>query len=971
MPASLLSRLKPSPKAARPASAGRRVDGVDWPDGGKILADLAARALLTAIADHSPFLWGLIEADPARAVRLLNESPESSLARIASSLRDAPDAEPELMRALRSARLEAALLIALADLGGVFALEETIEALSDFADWAVAAALRHLLRAASSAGRLALDADAPERDCGFFVLALGKHGGRELNYSSDIDLALFFDATRAPVAPGIEPEDLFVRIGKGLVRLLQSRTEDGYVARVDLRLRPDPGAHAIAVPIDVAENYYETLGQNWERAAYIKARVVAGDASCGARFLESLVPFIWRKYFDYAAIADIHAMKRQIHAARGHETVTVAGHDVKLGRGGIREIEFFAQTQQLVFGGRRPQLRGARTLATLAELRAEGWIGADAERELAEAYRFLRAIEHRLQMLGDEQTQRLPVESDDLARFAKFCGYSRLAAFESALLKRLGAVERHYARLFERAPTLGDSTGSLVFTGVADDPETLATLRGLGFVHPEQAADTVRGWHFGRRQAVSSPRAREVLTELTPGLLRAFADSGDADSALNAFDAMLARMPASVELLSILRGHPRILALLGDVLGGAPALADVVSLSPHVLDAAIDPDRAASPLRSLDPRRARERLESQLAGAPDYESTLERARAFACEQRFLIGLALFSDAIDADVAARAYSALAEGIVQAMLERARRAFAADHGSIAGGEVAILALGKLGSREMTAASDLDLIVLYDFPADAADSHGPRPLAPDLYFARLTQRFITALTAPTRTGPLYEVDMRLRPSGRKGPLATSLAAFAHYQNAEAWTWEHLALTRARIVAGDMALAGKARRVLRATLRKRRDIGELFADVEEMRRLMAAERKPAHAFDPKLADGGLIDVEFIAQTLILAHAHDHPGLLDPSTHGALTRLAKAGLIEPAALAELGDALRLFSDVTQLARLALRPPFDVEGAADGVRRRIALASAAPTLAAVKDALGEAEAKVRHWRRALLGFALD
>ena len=874
------------------------------------------------------------------------------------------------MRALRRARMEAALLIALADLGGVFTVDGTIEALSDFADWAVAAAVRHLLRAAARAGRLTLDPDAPETDCGFFVLALGKHGGRELNYSSDIDLALFFDPARAPVAEGVAPEDLFVRLGKGLVRLLQSRTEDGYVARVDLRLRPDPGAHAIAVPIDVAENYYETLGQNWERAAYIKARLVAGDAACGARFLESLAPFIWRKYFDYAAIADIHAMKRQIHAARGHDAVTVAGHDVKLGRGGIREIEFFVQTQQLVFGGRKPRLRGARTLPMLTELRGEGWIGADAERELAEAYRFLRAIEHRLQMLDDEQTQRLPIEGDKLARFAKFCGYADLPAFARALVKRLRAVERHYARLFEQAPTLGDSGGSLVFTGVADDPETLATLRGLGFARPEQAADTVRGWHFGRRSAVSSPRAREVLTELTPGLLRAFAESGDADAALNAFDAMLARMTASVELLSILRGHPKILALLGDVLGGAPALADVVTLSPHVLDAAIDPDRAAGPQESLDPGRTRARLDALIARAPDYETVLDQARTFAAEERFLIGLALFSDTIDADVAARAYGALAEGLVQGLLEHVRRAFAADHGAIEGGEIAIVALGKLGSREMTAASDLDVIVLHDFPADAAESDGRRPLAPDVYFARLTQRFITALTAPMRLGPLYEVDMRLRPSGRKGPLATSLAAFAHYQRNEAWTWEHLALTRARVVAGDKALAGKARRVLRTTLRKRREPRKLFDDVAEMRRLMAAEREPAHAFDVKLADGGQIDVEFIAQTLILAHAHDHAALLDTSTHGALTRLCEAGLIPPHALQELSDALRLFSLITQLARLALRPPYDVDAAAEGVRRRIALACAAPTLAGVKDSLGEAQAKVRHWRAALLGFAL-
>src|SRR5208282_1411942 len=470
------------------------------------------------------------------------------------------------------------------------------------------------------------------------------------------------------------------------------------------------------------------------------------------------------------------------HAVRGHERVVVPGHDVKLGRGGIREIEFFVQTQQLIFGGRRPQMRGARTLDMLRRLHADKWVSAEAVDDLSKAYVFLRRVEHRLQMVADEQTQRLPFEQAALARFARFCGYVRLADFARDLTHHLTRVERHYARLFEDAPTLGVASGSLVFTGVVDDPETLATLRTLGFQRPEAAAETVRGWHFGRRAAVRSPRAREVLTELTPALLEAFAGSGDADAALAAFDEALARMPASVELLSILRSNEALRQLFGDVLGSAPRLAQVIATRPHVLDAAIDPARGVDFEASLDDSKMSARVEAFVAQAPSHEEALNRARDFAAEEKFHIGLSLLSGRLDPDRAGRAYSALAQGLIAALLERVMKAFAAEHGWVRGGRLAVVALGKLGSREMTASSDLDLILIYDFPTDAGESNGRRPLSPGLYYARLTQRLISALTAPTKAGRLYEVDMRLRPSGRKGPLATQFSSFKLYQRDEA---------------------------------------------------------------------------------------------------------------------------------------------------------------------------------------------
>ncbi len=801
----LADRIVAAPRLADAATARRRLAGLLDEEAAAPLSAFVERKkvrdLLLGLADHSPYLWTLIAGGPERLARLLDTPPHVALDALIATIEGRHEEdEAALMRALRHAKREAALLIALADLGGVWSLVEVTEALSRFADEAVAAALRFLLREYAQTGRLSLAPEAPdiERGCGFVVLALGKHGGRELNYSSDVDLVAFFDEAANAAPAGVEPTPLFARLTKAMARLLQERTGDGYVLRVDLRLRPDPGATAVAMAISSAYAYYETLGQNWERAAMIKARPIAGDKPVGERFLRDLSPFIWRKYFDYAQIADVHAMKRQIHAFHGHEEVTAVGHDVKLGRGGIREIEFFVQTQQLIFGGRRPRMRGARTLEMLAELKEDGWVSAEAARELAAAYDFLRRVEHRLQMIADEQTQRLPEEMSKLARFAKFCGYDRLDRFTGDLIGHLRRVETHYARLFEHAPALDAHVGSLVFTGVVDDPDTLQTLRRMGFREPERAAETIRGWHFGRRAAIQSQRARETLTEVTPALLEAFAASGDPDAALATLDSALARMTAAVELFSILRSNPELRQLFADVLGSAPRLANVIATRPHVLDGVIDPSRGSN----FDETAVAARLETFLAGAATFENVLDRVRDFAAEDMFLIGVRLLSGVLDPDRAGRAYSALAEAIVGALFDRVSESFSAEHGRVVEGRVALIGMGKLGSREMTATSDLDLILIYDFPA-GAESNGRRPLPAVLYYTRLTQRLISALTAPTKAGRLYEVDLRLRPSGRKGPLATQFHGFAQYQREEAETWEHMALTRARAIAGDSGLA------------------------------------------------------------------------------------------------------------------------------------------------------------------------
>ncbi len=918
------------------------------------------RALLEGLADHSPYLWRLASLDPDRLARLVAGDPlltlDASLAQAHQNSR-AAQSEAELMQALRLAKQEAALVIALADIGGLWDVVAVTEGLTRFADAMVSCALAFLLREAAAAGKIVLsDQQNPEAGCGVVVLALGKHGGRELNYSSDIDLIVFFDPASAALPKDVEPGPLFVRLTKALARILQERTGDGYVLRVDLRLRPDPGSTSVAISLPAAFSYYENLGQNWERAALIKARPVAGDKPLGARFLHDLAPFIWRKYFDYGSIADIHAMKRQIHAVRGHAEVAVAGHDVKLGRGGIREIEFFVQTQQLIFGGRRPQLRGARTLDMLAELAADGWVNDAAVHDLSAAYAFLRTIEHRLQMVLDEQTQRLPSDPDQLSRFAKFCGFANLAAFSKALVGHLTHVEKHYARLFEHAPGLDTQRGSLVFTGVTDDPETLETLTLMGFADAPRAAETIRGWHFGRRAAVQSPRAREVLTELVPALLDSFSGSGDPDSALAAFDSALGRMPAAVELFSILKSHAAVRDLFGDILGGAPRLANVVAQRPHVLDAAIDP----ALLGSASNEASYDRRASNLLREPArMEEFLDGARDMAFEESFLIGVRTLSGMIGADTAGAAFTALASSLVRASLAQVQRAFAVDHGQVPGGRCAIIGMGKLGSREMTATSDLDLVLIYDFDSERPESDGAKALHALQYYTRLTQRLVSALTVATRRGRLYDVDLRLRPSGGKGPLATQMRSFIEYQSGEAEIWEHMALTRARPLAGDSSLQDELATHISRILSQKRDVRPLAKAVRDMRQLIAAEKGDRNPWDLKLVRGGMMDIEFIAQYLALAYGAIHPDLLDVETQNILSHAAQLGLVMEGEGERLIAAHHLYTSLMQMTRITLEGDFDPARTASGVLRRIAAAADLPDFRLLETMLADTRRDVR------------
>ena len=924
------------------------------------------KRLLRSIFGNSPFLSDAAVKEWAFLTRLVEEGADPLFVEIADAIElpaDLGEDTAALMRRLRVAKRRVALVAAVAELVGAWSLDQQTAALSRFADGALGAALRHLLRQAVTGGSIGLASiDEPERDSGLIVLGVGKLGGYELNYSSDIDLILLYDPTRARISTRDGIQSLFVRMARDLGRILDERTSDGYVFRTDLRLRPDPGSTPLTLSVAAALAYYESVGQNWERAALIKARTVAGDRVAGQHFLRELEPFIWRKNLDFAAIQDIHSIKRQINAYRGGGRIAVEGHDIKTGRGGIREIEFFAQTQQLIWGGRLRELRTGSTCEALRRLASTGRIYPATAAELIDNYRFLRRLEHRLQMVEDAQTHMLPPDPAGIARIGVFLGYPQTDAFVADLLRHLSSVERHYAELFEQAPSLS-GPGNLVFTGVEDDAETLRTLSWLGFAEPATVAALVRSWHHGRLRATRSQRAREILTELVPQLLRIFGATPHPDTALLRFDQFLSRLPAGVQLFSLFHANPGLLELVAEIMAGAPRLAEQLAQRPALLDAVLTEGFFAPP---PGPNAFAADLGQVLGGARDYEETLDALRRWAGERRFQVGVQLLRRALDGRQAGEVLADIAETALTALLPTVEAEFARRHGRVQGSMFAAIGMGRLGSREMTLASDLDLILIYDVPPGSETSDGPHPLPVASYYARLTQRLIGAITAPTAEGRLYEVDMRLRPSGASGPIASNLAGFARYQRESAWTWEHMALTRARPVGGDPALCVQIADAIGAVLGAKRDARRLLVDVADMRRRIADENPRPTRWDLKNRRGGLIDLEFIVQYLVLRKAASSPQLLCRSTEQALRALGAAGVLPPQAQQELLDALALLRQVHALLTLLRGGLSEEEALSEVDAATVARCAGAVDFAGLDADISAAAGRVRGWYRRLI-----
>jgi glutamate-ammonia-ligase adenylyltransferase len=904
---------------------------------------LAAAPYLSELnARHGGWLAEAL-ADPDAAL-------SRELASVAAAGQSAAE-EPEVAAALRHAKGRVALLAAAAETGELWTTAMSTAALSDLADAALGAGLAFLLQKAIAKGDL--KAGTTAAGSGLIIFALGKHGGRELNFSSDIDIVAFFDRQADVLTDPLEDTKIFSRIVQRLAALMQDKIGGEYVFRTDLRLRPDPGSTPVALSLDAALAYYESRGQNWERAAWIKARPCAGDKDAGEAFMEELAPYIWRKHLDFATIADIQAMKRQINITKNVGDARVAGHNVKLGRGGIREIEFFAQTQQLIAGGRDKTLRARPTAEALAGLARTGWIAEKTATALTDAYWFLRAVENRLQMLRDEQTHVMPETEEGIATIATLMGYPSRAAFETDYRAALSRVQGYYADLFTEGETLGTAGGNLVFTGSDDDPATLETLSKIGFHEPAAVSAIVRKWHYGGYRATRAAAARAHLTELLPHLLASFARTGNADLAVQRFDNFLGRLPTGVQLFALLRSHAQLRDLLVQLMASAPRMAEAVIHRAHVMDALIDPAFA-------DDVNRREvlvaKVDAFLGDARDYQEVIDRARIIGQEQQFLIAAGLLSGTVSAQRAGEQFAALAETLLRKLFAAVRSEFEKRHGTVPGAAVALLGFGKMASREMTMSSDLDFIMIYDVEDTTTESDGEKPLAASQYFARLTQRLVAAVTAPTSEGVLYNADMRLRPSGNAGPLATSLRAFRVYQEESAWTWEHLALTRARVIEADSDFGFKVGAVIAEILARPVDRAKIVADVVAMRELMAKERPPRHPFDLKLVNGGLVDLEFIAQSAQLL-ARDDIALPQASAPAILTRLGELGLVPSGA--RLAEIHGVYSTVLEVMSAALVDPFKDEGWTDAFRDLLAQLTNEPSFLRLTEDLVGMQGEVR------------
>ncbi|MBT3883701.1 MAG: bifunctional [glutamine synthetase] adenylyltransferase/[glutamine synthetase]-adenylyl-L-tyrosine phosphorylase [Rhodospirillaceae bacterium] len=897
----------------------------------RLADDPGAGALLAALFGNSPFLTQCAVREPEFTAELFESGPEAALIGIADTLQSAaPDLADDgaLKKQMRIAKRRAALSIAAADIARVWDQDRVTSELSRFAEICVAKTANFLLARLAKKG--AIELPEPENaaaSSGLIVLGLGKLGARELNYSSDIDLIILFDP--GAVASG-QPDRLqqnFARLARDLVNILTERTEDGYVFRTDIRLRPDPSSTPPAISVLAAEAYYESVGQNWERAAMIKARQIAGDRDAGEKFRKKLLPFIWRKNLDFAAIRDVHSIKRQINAHRGGGEIAIEGHDVKIGRGGIREVEFFAQTQQLIWGGRNPNLRNRSTCAALALLAEAALISNEAAAELTETYWYLRRVEHHLQMIDDQQTHALPKNEEGVAALAAFLGYAEAGAFRTDILFHLRRVEGHYAALFEEAPDLSggaEIAGNLIFTGSDDDPDTLNTLETLGYREPRGVASRIRGWHRGRSRATRTERARQILTELMPAILAAFAGTPDPDGAFSRFDDFVARLPGGVQLFSMFHANPRLLELVAEIMGGAPKLAEHLERNPAALESVLSPDFFEPPPTASVMNEA---LAAQLGSAKDFEDVLDICRRWANDAKLQVGVQSLRHLISWDIAGNSLSDIAQTVITQLSQKVADEFAFKHGHVPGNQWAIVALGKLGGREMTPASDMDLIFIYDHKEGTAASDGPTPIDPSRYYARLCQRLINAITAPTAEGRLYEVDMRLRPSGNAGPIASHITAFTKYHEESAWTWEHMALARGRVLCGDAALTAKIERVAEAALQAERDPAKLVADIAEMRQRIDKEHHTETLWEVKYIRGGLVDIEFIVQYLQLRHAHATPAVLSTNTMDALTRLEVEGHIAADDGATLRRALALWQSIQGLLRLTM--PGVIETGAD------------------------------------------
>lgn len=896
----------------------RLADAVSPDDLEVVLSCQERRPVLAALLGGSEFLSGqmagrqeifsflfLEEGFRRRAV------PADLLAEAVSAVRQCRT-EDEAKAALRRIKLREVARIAARDLSGIAVLSEVMEDLSALASSALSAALFFARRALTERYGAPRVEGAQGRECGFVVMGMGKLGAFELNFSSDIDLIYLYETDAGTTDGGAEGKPVslhqyFVRLSETITRIVSEVTEDGFVFRVDLRLRPEGTRGDLANSLRSAEIYYESWGQTWERAALIKARPVAGDTAVGEEFLRIVTPFVYRKYLDFTSIEEIKEMKDRINlaAARARKT----GRDLKLGAGGIREIEFFAQAHQLIYGGKTHALRVRGTMEALSVLARLEIVTGKEFADLAEAYGFLRMLEHRIQVFQERQTHVLPQREEDFSRLARTMGLSGGEALVAALDGHAESVRASYGRLFRSSAEEPPSdvpldVQALLFPEIGE-AEATARLKAMGFAAPEAAARNLSALREGPAFVRLPARARRYLEKISPAILARVIRTHDKDMALAHVERFLAAIGARTMFYALLFENPKVVDALVRLFGSSRYLSGYLLRHPELLDTFLKQDLTALIKPKSDLRRE---LDESLAACADFEQELDELRRFRNLETLRIGTHDLSGSLSLEEGMQQLTSLAEVLLSNALFLARREVARRFGvPMAGGDAdgeearfCVMGLGKLGAEELSYHSDLDIIFLYSADGETVPPQGAGPaevrkITNHEYFAKVAQRLISILTTVTREGYVYKLDTRLRPSGNAGQLVSSLAAFEKYHEGSAQLWERQALLKGRFVAGDRDFGKKVETKMAGFIYGRALPDGAAMEIHRLRMRMETElgKERTDRLNLKVGRGGVVDVEFAAQFLQLRHGAGSPLLRARSTLKALYELMRAGLIE------------------------------------------------------------------------------
>ena len=905
----------------------------------------AGKAMLECVFGASPFLESCLLAEPGFVRRLWTEGPDSCFAEILADLRALPPdtSEASAGRSLRISRRRAALTLALADISGAWELEAVTGALSELADTACSTAFRLLLTRLAARGVLSPpDPTDPETDCGLIALGMGKLGGRELNYSSDIDLILLFDPDSVPARKGEDVERHLVRLARRFVALLSERTADGYVFRVDLRLRPDPSATPLVVSTVAARNYYRERGRTWERAALIKARPVAADTAAARAFLTDIGGFVWRRNLDFTTVQELHEIKRQIDAQHGGGHIEPHGHDLKLGRGGIREIEFFAQTHQLIWGGRDRRLRVIPTCEVLRVLAEVNRIPNRVADAFISAYRFLRNAEHRVQMTRDEQTHALPEGAASFGVLARFLGYPDDGSFIGELVEHLQEVEHHYTEFYEIPLE--------VTSGGAPDPEaeeTLARLQRLGFANPAAATAILGRWKHEPYTVVQDPRSRELLDSLTPALLTAMLGTSEPDLALARFDHLLSCLPDGLQMFSLFQANLHVMEHVAEMMVCAPAIAERVAERPSLFQALLE-----SEADGIVPDRAglEEDLHRQLdfSDEDEDEDMLPRLRGWveATELRILAHT-LFRRLDPLEEPAMRDRAI-DCALQVLLTRSIDATRAAHGSVESPDCVLLVVDRAGTRNTSIVSNRNFVLIHGSPDDS-EPDGDAPLSAHAFHEDLLRRLVELGGGQ---GGRESASRGLPVSSGTGAMrwVSSLSEFERYLSENPLPSVRMALIRTRVVAGGEDIARRVREIMRRTLVVPCHAGE----GESVAGAGVQGEDYWHALHHR---GGLVDLESFVQSLQVSAASESPDLADCDPGDAIPLLEGAGVLSAEDGRVLQDTWRLGTGIRALRGL-VSEDIEIEDVPPGLHSRFAAVAKVPTFPDVGARLARASADV-------------